>query len=75
MVLRNKHHTSVKHLSPALSTPLTFKGNIMKKSILLALAAALTLAACADTRSHISQNSSQWETVPYQVGAAKEPAQ
>ena len=47
----------------------------MKKSILLALAAALTLAACADTRSHISQNSSQWETVPYQVGAAKELAQ
>lgn len=46
----------------------------MKKSLLLALAAALTLAACADTRSHISKNSTQWESVDYSVGAAKEPA-
>ena len=46
----------------------------MKKALLFTLA-ALTLAACADTRSHISQDSTQWETVKYQVGAEKAPAQ
>jgi len=46
----------------------------MKKALLITLA-ALTLAACADTRSHISSNSTKWETTQYQVGAEKAPAQ
>ena len=46
----------------------------MKKALLIPLA-ALTLAACADTRSHVSENSTNWETVKYQVGAEKAPAQ
>ena len=39
----------------------------MKKTLLLAVA-ALTLAACADTRSHISQDSGEWNRIEYSVG-------
>ena len=46
----------------------------MKKALLLTLA-ALTLVACADTRSHVNDQSTNWETVKYQVGAEKAPAQ
>lgn len=46
----------------------------MKKALLITLA-ALTLAACADTRSHVNDQSTNWETVKYQVGAEKAAAQ
>lgn len=39
----------------------------MKKIVLLAIA-AMTLAACADTRSHISKDAHTWEKNEYQVG-------
>ena len=45
----------------------------MKKALLITLT-ALTLAACADTRSHVNSQSSNWETVKYQVGAEKAAA-
>ena len=36
----------------------------MKKALLITLA-ALTLAACADTRAHISSDATSWEKVQY----------
>jgi len=46
----------------------------MKKALLIPQP-ALPRAACADTRSHVNSQSSNWETVKYQVGAEKAPAQ
>ncbi len=36
----------------------------MKKTVLFAVA-ALILAACADTRAHISSDATSWEKVQY----------
>ncbi|CRZ21175.1 peptidyl-dipeptidase [Kingella kingae] len=43
----------------------------MKKAMILGVI-TLTLAACADTRSHISSNATSWEHKEYEVGKAKQ---